>query len=76
MKDNPKDNFKLLWGAVMSVIYVGIAYLVVFTPVLIPYSVGKLSTEDDFFIVRIFLGIVLFAYGLFRGYRVFKSWAK
>ncbi|GAB6012341.1 hypothetical protein [Viscerimonas tarda] len=66
-------NFRFIWGAFMAVAYIGIAYLVVFTPVLIRYNANdNKSANDEYFIVRIILGLVLFAYGLFRGYRIWK----
>lgn len=68
-----KTNFRLIWGIIMVIAYLGIAYLVVFTPVLIRYnSDANTSANDENFIVRITLGIILFVYGLFRGYRIWK----
>ena len=66
-------KFRLIWGVLMALAYVGIAYLVVFTPLLIPYnSHNNKASSDEYFIVRIALGVVLFAYGIFRGYRLWK----
>lgn len=74
MKNAPKDSFKLIWSIVMSLVYLGIAYLVVFTPVLIPYSLRghNTSANDENFFIRIFLGVILLIYGIYRGYRVIK----
>jgi hypothetical protein len=75
MKLDPKFNFKILWGAVMTVTYIGISYLVIFTPYLIPYNRarGTDPSNDENIIVRLILGIILFIYGIFRGYRIYKS---
>lgn len=57
----------------MVIAYLGIAYLVVFTPVLIRYNdTTNTSANDENFIARIVLGIILFVYGVFRGYRIWK----
>ncbi|MFR9166484.1 MAG: hypothetical protein ACLVKO_09820 [Dysgonomonas sp.] len=73
MKDNNKNSFQLVWGILMVVAYIGIAYLVVFTPVLIRYNdTTNTSSNDENFVVRIVLGVVLFVYGVFRGYRMWK----
>lgn len=72
MEDN-KSSFKLVWGILMVIAYIGIAYLVVFTPVLIRYNdTTNTSDNDHNFVIRIILGIVLFAYGIFRGYRIWR----
>jgi len=72
MEDN-KPSFKLIWGIFMALAYVGIAYLVVFTPVLIRYNDStNTSANDQNFVVRIILGSILFIYGIFRGYRIWK----
>lgn len=67
------SSFKFAWGIFMVIAYVGIAYLVVFTPVLIRYNAeANTSDNDENFVARIILGVVLLAYGLFRGYRIWK----
>lgn len=72
MSDN-KTSFRLIWGIIMVIAYLGIAYLVVFTPVLIRYNdTTNTSTNDENFIARIVLGVILFVYGVFRGYRIWK----
>lgn len=66
-------TFRFVWSICMIVVYIGIAYLVVFTPVLIRYnSMDNSPAHDENFLARIALGIVLFAYGIFRGYRIWK----
>jgi len=75
MKEDNKDNssFKFAWGIFMVIAYLGIAYLVVFTPVLIAYNkTTNLPDNDENFVVRIILGIILLVYGLFRGYRIWR----
>lgn len=67
-----KTNFRFIFGIFMVLAYLGISYLVVFTPVLIQQSGAGTLPNDENFIVRIVLGIVLLAYGLFRGYRIWK----
>lgn len=53
--------------------YIGIAYLVVFTPVLIRYNdTNNDSSNDQNLIIRLALGATLFIYGIFRGYRLWK----
>lgn len=67
------SSFKFAWGVLMVIAYLGIAYLVVFTPVLIRYNTDtNTSANDENFVTRIILGVVLLAYGLFRGYRIWK----
>ncbi|NDW17949.1 hypothetical protein D0T53_03330 [Dysgonomonas sp. 216] len=75
MKDeDSKISFKLIWGILMVIAYLGIAYLVVFTPMLIRYNArDNQPTNDENFVLRIVLGIILLAYGLFRGYRIWKT---
>jgi len=73
MENNNKISFKFVWGILMVIAYLGISYLVVFTPVLIRYNARDNNpSNDENFIFRIILGIVLLAYGLFRGYRIWK----
>lgn len=53
---------RVLWGLFMTVFYLLMAFLLVFSDVLeMPYA------------FRIMIGILFFAYGLFRGYRVWKT---
>lgn len=75
MKEDNKNSssFKFAWGIFMVIAYLGIAYLVVFTPVLIRYNATTNTSEnDENIVVRIVLGIILLVYGLFRGYRIWK----
>jgi len=72
-KDN--SSFKFAFGIFMVIAYLGIAYLVVFTPVLIRYNsddIYNTSNNDENFVARIILGTVLLIYGIFRGYRMWK----
>jgi hypothetical protein len=74
MKENNKITFKSIWGLIMSIIYLGIAYLVVFTPRLLPYNFRENSkANDDFEVVRILLGFALCLYGIYRGYQSIKQ---
>jgi len=66
-------TLRLVWGIVMTITYIGISYLVVFTPVLIRYNrTNNSPSNDENFVFRIILGVVLFVYGMFRGYRIWK----
>lgn len=70
---NDKFSFKTLWNACMCIVYMALAYLVMFTPLLLPYNFrNNTDDEDDFSIVRIILGISICIYGIIRGYRVIK----
>ncbi len=72
---NEENNFsfKTIWSIIMTIVYFVLAYLVTFTPYLIPYNFRDRNSDvDDYMIVRIFLGIAFVLYGLFRGYRVIK----
>lgn len=74
-EDNKKGStFKLIWNALMFFIYLAIAYLIIFTPLLLPYNYRANDPEtDDFIIPRIILGAGVTIYALFRGYRVLKD---
>ena len=56
--------FALITGIIMVVIYMGMAFLLVFTTLF----VGKVPEW-----VRYMMGVVFFLYGLFRGYRVYTN---
>lgn len=74
-EDNKKGStFKLIWNTVMFFIYLAIAYLIMFTPMLLPknYRANDPDT-DDFLVPRIVLGLGVTIYALFRGYRVLKD---
>lgn len=58
------SNFKLIWGAMMVLIYVSVAYLLVATPLF------KESIPAG---IRISFGIIFTVYGLLRGYRLWKA---
>lgn len=73
MEEDNKFSFKTIWSIIMFLVYMFIAYLVAFTPYMLPYNYRENAKEnDDFVLVRIFLGVALFLYGLFRGYRIIK----
>lgn len=56
------DNWKLIFGIFMVLIYLGMAAILVFTNVF--------NIPDTY---RIIIGVLFFLYGLFRGYRVWKQ---
>lgn len=74
-EDNKKGTtFKLVWNALMFFIYLAIAYLIIFTPMLLPYNYRANDPgTDDFVIPRIILGAGVTIYAFFRGYRVLKD---
>lgn len=57
----------------MSLAYVGIAYLVLFTPMLIRYNETNDKENDKNLLIRIIFGVIMLAYGIIRGYRTYKS---
>lgn len=70
-KDNNSNNmpakvsvFAVIMGCIMVTIYMGMAFLLLFTNLFI----GKMPEW-----VRYLMGVVFFVYGIFRGYRVYKS---
>lgn len=74
MKGKNKFSFKDIWSIFMALIYVTISYLVIFTPYLLPYNFqDNLEENDQFKIVRIFLGLAMFAYGIFRAYQTLRK---
>lgn len=56
--------FAVIAGVIMVTIYLGMAFLLVFTNLFI----GKVPEW-----VRFLMGGVFFVYGIFRGYRVYSS---
>ncbi|MBR5002389.1 MAG: hypothetical protein IKY13_02620 [Bacteroidaceae bacterium] len=56
--------FVIISGVIMVAIYMGMAFLLVFTTLF----VGKVPEW-----VRYMMGVVFFLYGIYRGYRVYKS---
>ncbi|MDR2814283.1 MAG: hypothetical protein LBB79_06485 [Prevotellaceae bacterium] len=71
--EKKKPPFRLIWGACMSLAYVGIAYLVLFTPMLIRYNETNDKENDKNLLIRIIFGVIMLAYGIIRGYRTYKS---
>lgn len=67
-----KFGLRFVWGLFMVFAYIGIAYLVFFTPVLLRYNAENDPANDQNLVARIFLGSVLLVYGVFRGYRFYK----
>ena len=61
---NYKKGFKLIWGIMMVIIYVSVAYLLVFTPLFR----GNIPAG-----IRIAFGVIFTAYGILRGYRLWKE---
>jgi len=57
-----KLNWRLLFGAIMVFIYLGMAAMLVFT------DLFNLDT-----VYRIIFAVLFFLYGLFRGYRLWKN---
>ena len=56
--------FAVISGVIMVAIYMGMAFLLVFTTL----YVGKMPEW-----VRYMMGVVFFLYGIYRGYRVYVS---
>lgn len=56
--------FAIITGIIMVAIYLGMAFLLVFTTLF----VGKVPEW-----VRYMMGVVFFLYGIYRGYRVYAS---
>lgn len=72
-QDNqPKDKemtqristISAIMGIIMTAIYMGMSFLLLFTNLF----VGKVPEW-----VRYMMGVVFFLYGIYRGYRVYKS---
>ncbi len=63
--EQKKNNMRLIWGIIIVSIYLIIAFIFVFAP----NSIFK----DNTWVIRIAMGILLFLYGLFRGYRLWKD---
>lgn len=58
-----KSPVRKIYGIFMVFFYLCVSVLMVFTPIF----------ESVSLIIRIIMGILFFAYGLFRGYRVWKN---
>ncbi|MBR3951383.1 MAG: hypothetical protein IKJ79_05670 [Bacteroidaceae bacterium] len=56
--------FAIVTGVIMVAIYMGMAFLLVFTTLF----VGKVPEW-----VRYMMGVVFFLYGIYRGYRVYAN---
>lgn len=65
MKEGNKPSAKAIYGIVMVLFYVCMSILVIFT------SVFKEFMPND--VIRIIIGVLFFAYGFFRAYRVWKG---
>lgn len=67
MKDQKnKFSFKSVWGITMVVVYLGIAYLLVFSPLFEERSTIPKG-------IRIAIAVLFSVYGLYRGYRLWKK---
>jgi uncharacterized membrane protein HdeD (DUF308 family) len=71
-----KPSFRLIWSVFMSLAYVGIAYLILFTPALIRYNETNDKGNDKNLLIRIIFGVIMLCYGIMRGYRTYKSAAE
>jgi len=68
-----KISFRTIWNSLMAVVYFLLAYILAFTPYLLPYNLRHGADDiDDFFIARVILASVFFIYGIFRLYQVIK----
>lgn len=65
--------FRMVWSLAMTIVYLGISYLVLFTPVMLRYNQHNDPSDDRNMIPRLVLGLSLFFYAVFRGYRVWKE---
>ena len=57
-----RKKFKILWGIMMTLLYLGMACLIAFSDI---FHIGKG--------LSIIMAILFFIYGIFRGYRVWKE---
>ena len=64
-RPNPKRNFKLIWGAVMVILYLAFAYALIFTSLFQSSVIPKG--------IRVILGVIFAAYAVMRGYRIKKE---
>lgn len=60
---SPKWSARMIFGLFMVFFYLFVAILLVFTPIF----------QDVNIFARIAMGVLFFAYGLFRGYRAWKQ---
>lgn len=63
MKENNKPSIKMIYGIFMVFFYLCISILLIFTSIF----------ENVHIAARIAMGVIFFCYGLFRGYRLWKS---
>jgi len=63
MSENNQPSFKWLWSVLMIFIYFSVAFLLVFTPIFDHVPLAG----------RIGIGVLFFIYGIFRAYRVWKT---
>lgn len=63
MKQENKPSLRFIWGIVMVLFYLCMSILFALTPIF----------DNIHFILRIIMGALLFVYGLFRGYRMWKG---
>ncbi|MDR3329222.1 MAG: hypothetical protein LBS63_03825 [Prevotellaceae bacterium] len=56
----------------MALAYIGIAYLIAFTPLFIRYNEQNDPTDDKNLAVRWVFGGLIFAYGILRGYKTYR----
>ena len=54
-------NVRLIWGIIMTAFYLGMAVMLVISDL---FNLNK--------VLQIILAVLFFAYGIFRGYRVWK----
>lgn len=66
-KRDSKFSFKMVWGIIMVCVYLGMAYLIVFSPLF-----NELSPISK--TVRVVIAILFSIYGLYRGYRLWKNY--
>lgn len=63
MKEGKKFSPKTVFGIFMVLFYLCLAVMMVFTPIF----------EDINWILRVIMGVLLFLYGIFRGYRAWTE---
>ena len=74
MKSKSTVNVKGMISVFMSLVYMALAYLVMFTQLLMPYNAARdIEEGDDYKLLRILLAIALSLYSLFRGYRAYRE---
>jgi hypothetical protein len=61
MEPKGRINFRMIWGIFMVVIYISLAYAMIFMDI---FTISKN--------LRIIVGVLFFLYGVFRGISVWK----